>query len=500
MPHSPSESPLGRMALLCGRGAGETVLPWRRQGDPAAGCRRDGFAPLTGNGRDAAIPAPRSPYLRAPHSASFFPPFPAEQRQKLFAMGHAALRAESGDREAGGGVGDLYRIRKGEAERQAGSKAGIERVARGRGVHDFHLEAGHMDDLRPARGHVGAVSAGLVDDAAHAQVEQVLDARRRIRLRAQCRCDGAQFGFVGGDVIHHCQHIFGHCRSRRGVEDDRLAHGVQAADGLVHHRQGDLMLQKEDVAVRQRGQHALQPLHAAFAVGGGHDDDVVLALGVDLNGGRACGLPLAHAHQRRIHAVFAEIAQVAVAKGVVAHAAGHAHGHAKPPQRHGLVGALAAGDGGEGSARQRLAGFGEALHARDDIHVDGTDDRQFFHSAPMPVRRPAGSHAGKGRWISPPAFACAGTGRRGRVYLCGRIHPRACPERPPGARGCVPAAGLSSAPSHLCGGAGAPVAGAAAPVGAPPSAAAARALRAGAQLRHRRRRGVWRGKWPRGGG
>ena len=50
-------------------------------------------------------------------------------------------------------------------------------VAGGGGVHHLHAEAGDVDHLRPARGHIGPVAAGFVDDAAHAQIQQVFDPR-----------------------------------------------------------------------------------------------------------------------------------------------------------------------------------------------------------------------------------------------------------------------------------------------------------------------------------
>ena len=114
-----------------------------------------------------------------------------------------------------------------------------------------------------ARGYVSAVAAGFVDYTAYAEAEQIGNARLHVRVCAQRWGNGAQFGFVWGNVINHGQHVLRHRRGGRGIENDRLAQRMQAADGLKYHRQGNFMLQQEDIAVCQGGKRLFQPLHIA---------------------------------------------------------------------------------------------------------------------------------------------------------------------------------------------------------------------------------------------
>ena len=105
------------------------------------------------------------------------------------------------------------------------------------------------------------------------------------------------------------------------------------------------------------------------------------------------------------HVVFGEVAQIALAKGVVAHAARHAHRHAQPPQRHSLIGALAAGDGGKGGARQASLRAGEsAPRGWTTSMLMEPMTASFFMMSPLPARLPATGPRGESRLIFSAAF------------------------------------------------------------------------------------------------
>jgi hypothetical protein len=101
--------------------------------------------------------------------------------------------------------------------------------------------------------------------------------------------------------------------------------------------------------------------------------DAVLAAVLDHDQRGARGFGGIGAQGLGVDAVaFERLAQRA-AVVVVAHAADHAHLRALARAAHGLVGALAAGDGGEGAAQQGLARGGRMRHAQHQVHVEAAE-------------------------------------------------------------------------------------------------------------------------------
>ena len=128
---------------------------------------------------------------------------------------------------------------------------------------------------------------------------------------------------------------------------------------------------------------AMDEVGRDFAVGSGDDDDAVLALVVDEDGGDAGGAGNALdglGSDAGVCEIFDErgAEDIGVGCGGGSDGADHLDGIAEARGGDGLVGAFAAGGGVEVGADDGLAGDGDGVGVRDQVHVDAADDDDGF--------------------------------------------------------------------------------------------------------------------------
>eukprot|EP01022_Parablepharisma_sp_SALTPOND_P029693 TRINITY_DN743_c0_g3_i1.p2 TRINITY_DN743_c0_g3~~TRINITY_DN743_c0_g3_i1.p2 ORF type:complete len:555 (-),score=223.45 TRINITY_DN743_c0_g3_i1:1426-3090(-) len=189
------------------------------------------------------------------------------------------------------------------------------------------------------------------------------------------------FDLVEDEVIDLLQQIIRQraCRGRgrRRIEDHRLAQRMGQFDGVDDGRHRHFQLQQDDGSALDQRPGTLDVLDIQPPIGTGGDDDTVLCLRIDHDGGDAGGFPGDLVDVAVIDAGSHDGGAHLGAKGIIAHARHHGDPCARRGQAragHRLVGTLAAGDGHETLAGQGFPRHGHARHAQYQVHVDAADD------------------------------------------------------------------------------------------------------------------------------
>ena len=142
---------------------------------------------------------------------------------------------------------------------------------------------------------------------------------------------------------------------------------------MVDGSQGDFKLQQDRIAGALRVEGRIDKARSQGVVGSGDQDDPVLSFGVDDDRRVAGRKRFVGGDVYRVDSVLLELLDELLPPGVLSYASKQAGAGAKPGERHGLVGALAARYQAEVRADHCLSGRREFFSPQHDIHVDAAD-------------------------------------------------------------------------------------------------------------------------------
>ena len=188
---------------------------------------------------------------------------------------------------------------------------------------------------------------------------------------------------VRRDVAGQLQPVDGKLLRGRGVEDHRHAETVAQAHGGLDGFQRDLHLHQHRVGAFDQRTGGFDLGGPDAAVGGGHHDDLVFAVG-DGDRGGAAGAVVEAGDVGEVDVFGGEARVQLVAEGVATERADQRYFRAQSRGGHGLVGALAAGHGEEAFAQDGFARADEARRLGDQVHVDAADDDDACHASSPP--------------------------------------------------------------------------------------------------------------------
>ncbi|MNL32986.1 hypothetical protein D3C87_1548720 [compost metagenome] len=145
---------------------------------------------------------------------------------------------------------------------------------------------------------------------------------------------------------------------------------------MANRRIGHFQLTDEHV---RRTYHRIKTVNGfcgQCTVGTGDDHDGVLTAVVDHNQRHAAGT-VNGAHRPAIDLLGQQRPAQCLTISIIAHAADHRHLGSQPRCSHGLIGALATGDGGKRLTNQRFTALGQARGPGHQVHVQTANYHYF---------------------------------------------------------------------------------------------------------------------------